>query len=132
MNIADSTTPEQYVHMELFGKNLRKRGKQLGLTDAEVARLVGISERRYGFYVTGDRQPDLATLMRIANVLQITTDALLHDEEPSPSSEAQSLRDQIQAFASSMEAEHLELLAAVAKSFAAHAAAKAKSDANAA
>jgi hypothetical protein len=58
LNMAAMAPPEQYVPMELFGKNLRARGKELGLTDAEVARLVGIAERRYGFYVTGDREPD--------------------------------------------------------------------------
>lgn len=60
---------EQNVRMQPFGNNLRRRTKELGLTDAEVARRMGVSERRYGFYVTGDREPDLATLLRIADIL---------------------------------------------------------------
>lgn len=63
--------------MDLFGKNLRRRARELSLSDAEVARRAGINERRYGFYVTGDREPDLATLARIASVLQTSVDDLL-------------------------------------------------------
>ena len=36
---------------------------QLGLSDAEVARRAGLSERRYGYYATGEREPNLATLL---------------------------------------------------------------------
>jgi transcriptional regulator with XRE-family HTH domain len=63
--------------METFGANLRQRAEQLGLSNAEVARRVGLSERRYGNYVTGRRQPDFALLVRIAEVLQTTPDELL-------------------------------------------------------
>lgn len=67
--------------MILFGNNLRKRARALGLSDAEVARRAGLAERRYGFYVTGEREPDLATLLRVAEVLQISVDALLTSEQ---------------------------------------------------
>ena len=74
--------------MEFFVANLRKRAEQLGLSHAEVARRTGLSERRYGNYVTGRREPDLALLVRIAEVLQTTPNALLgiersaHDSSP--------------------------------------------------
>ena len=42
-----------------------------------MARRSGLSERRYSNYVTGRREPDLATLVRIAAVLQTTPDRLL-------------------------------------------------------
>jgi transcriptional regulator with XRE-family HTH domain len=67
--------------MDAFGENLRKRARHLGLSDAEVARRAGLSPRRYGFYVTGDREPDLRTLLRIAETLTCTVDHLL---KPSP------------------------------------------------
>lgn len=66
--------------MVRFGKNLRARAKELGLSDAEVARRCGLNERRYGFYVTGDREPDLATLARIAGVLDCSIDKLIGDD----------------------------------------------------
>lgn len=63
--------------MEAFAENLRKRARQLGLADAEVARRAGLGERRYAHYVSGKREPDLATLMRISTVLGVTPNDLL-------------------------------------------------------
>lgn len=66
--------------MELFASNLRKRAEELGLPHAEVARRAGLSETRYGNYVSGRREPDLATLVRIANVLGKTPNDLLTND----------------------------------------------------
>jgi transcriptional regulator with XRE-family HTH domain len=63
--------------MQVLGEQLRIRAKELDLTDAEVARRAGLSPRRYGNYVTGDREPDLQTLVRICKVLRTTPDQLL-------------------------------------------------------
>jgi transcriptional regulator with XRE-family HTH domain len=72
--------------MDLFAKRLRERARQLELKDAEVARRAGLSERRYGHYVRGLREPDFATLMRICAVLDLTpNDLLLGDSLHRPS-----------------------------------------------
>ncbi|MBN9076323.1 MAG: helix-turn-helix transcriptional regulator [Rhizobiales bacterium] len=63
--------------MELFASNLRKRAENLGISHAEVAQRAGLSEARYGNYVSGRREPDLATLVRIASVLATTPNELL-------------------------------------------------------
>jgi len=63
--------------METLSRNLRRRAKELGLSDAEVARRAGLSERRYGHYVVGTREPDFATFMRICEVLAVTPNDLL-------------------------------------------------------
>lgn len=63
--------------MELFCQQLRLHARKLGLSSAEVARRAGISERRYAYYVTGDREPDLRTLLRISIVLGVTPNDLL-------------------------------------------------------
>jgi transcriptional regulator with XRE-family HTH domain len=63
--------------MHVLGQKLRSRAKELGFSNAEVARRAGLSERRYGFYVTGDREPDLSTLLRICKVLATTPNFLL-------------------------------------------------------
>lgn len=47
------------------------------MSNAEVARRAGLSERRYGNYVSGRREPDLATLVKIASVLATTPNDLL-------------------------------------------------------
>jgi transcriptional regulator with XRE-family HTH domain len=94
--------------MQQFGNNLRHRAKELGLTDAEVTRRVGISERRYGFYVTGDREPDLATLLQIGKFSK----RMLN--------EIDRLKAQIQSSADALPEDRLQLLADVAATFAAH------------
>lgn len=106
--------------MQQFGNNLRRRAKELGLTDAEVARRVGISERRYGFYVTGDREPDLATLLRISDILQVDVDRLLRPWDDGPSSKADRFIAQIQSCAAALPQDRLQLLAEVAATFVKH------------
>lgn len=66
--------------METLSRNLRRRAKELGLSDAEVARRAGLSERRYGHYVAGTREPDFATFMRICEVLAVTPNDLLSEQ----------------------------------------------------
>ena len=68
--------------MQVLGEQLRARAQELGLSDAEVARRGGLSARRYGHYVTGQREPDLQTLLLICKVLDTTPDHLLGLEEP--------------------------------------------------
>jgi transcriptional regulator with XRE-family HTH domain len=63
--------------MDRFAKNLKSRAAELGVSNAEVARRAGLSERRYGNYIVGRREPDLQTLVRIAEVLETTPDVLL-------------------------------------------------------
>ena len=52
------------------------------LADAEVARRAGLSERRFGHYVRGNREPDFATLMRICADMDVTPNELLLAEKP--------------------------------------------------
>lgn len=85
--IAPWVRHEQFVRMEPFATNLRKRAKELGLSNAEVARRARLSERRYGNYVSGRRESDLATLVRIASVLATTPNDLLIDRIVSPTPE---------------------------------------------
>jgi transcriptional regulator with XRE-family HTH domain len=63
--------------MTPFADRIRQRAAALNLSNAEVARRLDLSERRYAHYVSGTREPDLATLVRIADVLATTPDLLL-------------------------------------------------------
>ncbi|RJT29440.1 XRE family transcriptional regulator [Mesorhizobium waimense] len=63
--------------MEIFAKRLRERAVQLGISNAEAARRVGLDERRYAHYVSGRRQPDLMTLKNISEGLGVTPNWLL-------------------------------------------------------
>jgi transcriptional regulator with XRE-family HTH domain len=73
--------------MQAFAQRIRERARELGLSDAEVARRAGLSERRYGYYATGEREPNLATLLRICEVLAGTpNDLLIAEGKPPPQS----------------------------------------------
>lgn len=98
--------------MELFANNLRQRAEQLGLAHAEVARRAGLSERRYGNYVSGRREPDLATLVRIAQVLETTPNDLLG---VSTDGRHDTLGDKINSAASALDKPDREVLAACAE-----------------
>ena len=63
--------------MKGFQKRVRDRAKLLDLPLAEVARRSGLSERRFGHYASGRSEPDLASLVRIAEALDATPDQLL-------------------------------------------------------
>lgn len=63
--------------MSRLAKNLKKRAKELGLTDAEIARRTGLPVRRYGHYATGYREPNLDTLLVICEALDTTPNELL-------------------------------------------------------
>ena len=67
--------------MELFAKRLRMRAEDLGISNAEAARRAGLDERRYAHYISGRNQPDLATLVRIADTLGTTPNWLLGVED---------------------------------------------------
>ena len=48
---------EHFVPMVPFASRLRLRADELGISNAEVARRAGLSERRYAHYVSGKRSP---------------------------------------------------------------------------
>lgn len=60
-----------------LGNGLRRRGDELSLTQAEIARRCGLSPERYGQYVRDEREPDFDTLDIICGILKTTPDRLL-------------------------------------------------------
>jgi len=91
---------------------LRQRAEDLGISNAEAARRAGLSERRYAHYVSGKREPDLATLARIAASLATTPNWLLAFDENTQSAllpRAQ-LKERLNAAANVMSEETLEIL----------------------
>lgn len=107
--------------MEQVGPRLRARALELQLSDAEVARRAGLMPTRYGHYVSGYREPDLATLVRICRVLGLRPDELLGYEEPAATA-ADGLgerRSRLAAFAAVMDEASLDLALAVMQALAA-------------
>ena len=95
--------------MDTLAQSLRRRAEELGLSHAEVARRVGVSERRYGHYVAGRNEPDLATLLRIAGVLQTSPNVLLGFDTEPEKSERRVLIDRLNAAAQAMDDRELEI-----------------------
>jgi transcriptional regulator with XRE-family HTH domain len=62
-------------------KRLRVRARVLGLSDAEVARRLGLGATRYANHVNGTREPDFTTFLRICQVLKTTPNDLLGASE---------------------------------------------------
>jgi transcriptional regulator with XRE-family HTH domain len=63
--------------METLARRLQERARQLGISYAEAARRVGLDERRFAHYVSGRREPDMATLVRISSALGTSPNWLL-------------------------------------------------------
>lgn len=106
--------------MRIFATRLRERAAELGISNAEAARRVGLSERRYGHYVTDLREPDLATLVRIAKILETTPDELLGfgERKPSPRSKRAVLKDRLTTAANAMADRELEMTVVQAEAIA--------------
>ena len=96
--------------MDVFAENLKRRAKELQLSHAEVARRLDLSERRYAHYVNGRNEPNYALLLRIADVLQITPNALLGVEDTTKdASSRKRLLDRLGAVAAVMTDDDLEV-----------------------
>lgn len=103
--------------MELFAFNLRKRAEQLGISHAEVARRAGLSETRYGNYVSGRREPDLATLVRIASALATTPNELLTSDISVPKPD-ELIRQRTMSALIALRADDLERVAIIVEALA--------------
>ncbi len=80
---------------------LKDRMKHLrserGLTQAQLAHMLGVSPSAVGMYEQGRREPDAQTLTRLADILHCSTDELLGVEPP------HEVSDVIDSFARTLE-----------------------------
>ena len=106
--------------MDILAKKLKEKADRLGISNAAVARLVGLEERRYAHYAAGRREPDLKTLTMIANALNTTPNDLLGVEDTFLDDEnANTLINRFVQAASNMSSEELELCIVQAEAVAA-------------
>lgn len=63
--------------MTPFSVRLREIRKQRKKTQAACAECVGVSTRSYQYYEAGDREPNIAALIALADFFNVTTDYLL-------------------------------------------------------
>lgn len=61
----------------IFTKNLKKYREKTDLSKAELARLLGLKYNTYNNYEMGTGEPKLDTLVKIADILNVSLDDLL-------------------------------------------------------
>ena len=64
-----------------FGNNLRNIRVQRGLTQTYMAKSIGLTIAAYRFYEIGEREPNLSNLKKIAQILSVSIDDLLGENE---------------------------------------------------
>ncbi|WP_309244142.1 S24 family peptidase [Paenibacillus sp. GbtcB18] len=65
-----------------FSINLRKLREDKGISKAELARRVGVSDVTVGYWETGKTEPRMGKVEMVADVLGVTVDELLFDVKP--------------------------------------------------
>jgi transcriptional regulator with XRE-family HTH domain len=63
--------------METLGTRLRKRRKELDLTQEELSNKISINRVTYQGYESDRHKPDVDTLSKLADILHTSTDYLL-------------------------------------------------------
>lgn len=56
---------------------IRKYRRQMGLTQAGLAEILGVSQSTVGMWETGERKPDIIMLKKLTGILGCTADDLL-------------------------------------------------------
>ena len=106
--------------MEIFVERLQARARELGLTQADVARLSGLNERRFNHYARGRRQPDLATLVRIAKTLKTTPNWLLGVETAGAAGQRGLLTAKLSATCQTLDTQRLGIAVTLVNALAQH------------
>lgn len=77
-----------------FGQKLKAARVAMGFSQQEAAQALGVDKTTYSGYETGRRQPDLARLRRLCQLLESSADQLLGLAPPAPVTlqELQSIR----------------------------------------
>ena len=66
----------------MLSATLKEKRLDAGLTQVEVAKALGISSRAYQHYEMGSREPNIATLVRLADLFNVSLDSLIGREFP--------------------------------------------------
>ena len=82
----------------MFGKKLKMLRKQVGLTQANLAKKLKISPSTIGMYEQGRREPDSEMLVKIAELFNVSVDYLIgfRRENKRNMKDADEIADQIE------------------------------------
>lgn len=69
--------------MKQFNEHLRSIRKDKGYTQRQVANGIGVTERNYQYYESGEREPSMSTLLALADYFDVSLDYLVgRSDEP--------------------------------------------------
>lgn len=63
-----------------FGKNLKALRKANHMSQTELAEKIGNTQRNVSYWEHGETEPDIDTIVAIANLFDVTTDELFGRE----------------------------------------------------
>ena len=63
---------------EYFYENLKLAREQKGLSQKDVAEKIGVAKSTYSLYESGNREPNVQTIKKIANALDVSADISIH------------------------------------------------------
>lgn len=63
----------------LFGKNLKNLRISEGLSQRALGKRLGVCNQTVSFWESGSREPDLDTLVKIAEIVNVSVDFLLNE-----------------------------------------------------
>jgi len=69
------------MNTQAVGRNIRRRLTDIGMSQHDLAKKVGLTEVTISRYVTGQRQPTAYALYRMARVLGVTMEQLMQGVE---------------------------------------------------
>jgi transcriptional regulator with XRE-family HTH domain len=67
------------INLDSFGMRVRRKRKEMGITQARLAELCEVSVPFIGHIERGSRSPSVESLLVICRVLEVTPDYLLQD-----------------------------------------------------
>lgn len=67
---------------EKFNENLREARKKKRMTQKQVAEAIGVARSTYALYETGEREPTVEGVKKIAKALDVSGDFLIGITEP--------------------------------------------------
>lgn len=82
MKLACLEPPMKERTLKGFGKRLTEIRQSRGMTQAELGKAVGVSNRVIAYYEQDDAQPPGAMLVDLARALRVSTDQLLGLKQP--------------------------------------------------
>lgn len=60
-----------------FNENLKDARERKGLSQKDVAEKIGVAKSTYSLYESGNREPNVQTIKKIADTLNVSADNLL-------------------------------------------------------